>query len=230
MKTLYLLLNIGCICVPLIYSFNKKMNFIKHIKSLSIAIITVALFYILWDVWFTNSGVWGFNSNYYVGFTIFEMPFEEYLFFFCIPYASIFIHYSLDYFFPKLHLNKQITFLLSLLIVILSSVVLAYHFDKLYTRVNFILLIICIALGWVFNKQLLSRFYIAYLFILIPFIIVNGILTGSFIEEPVVWYNNLENLNIRVGTIPIEDFGYAFSLLFFSIFIFELIKERKLND
>jgi lycopene cyclase domain-containing protein len=48
---------------------------------------------------------------------------------------------------------------------------------------------------------------------LIPFFIVNGVLTGSFILNEVVWYDNTENLGIRMFTIPIEDSIYAFSLI-----------------
>ena len=48
---------------------------------------------------------------------------------------------------------------------------------------------------------------------LIPFFIVNGILTGSFIEDQVVWYNNDENLGIRIGTVPVEDSVYAFTMI-----------------
>ena len=59
----------------------------------------------------------------------------------------------------------------------------------------------------------INRFYISFLFILIPFIAINGILTGSYIDGEVVWYNNDENLGIRLFTIPIEDFAYGFSLL-----------------
>jgi lycopene cyclase domain-containing protein len=62
--------------------------------------------------------------------------------------------------------------------------------------------------------------------ILIPFFIVNGILTGSFIEGQVVWYNNAENLGIRIATIPIEDIGYAFNMLFMSILLIEMFKNK----
>jgi lycopene cyclase domain-containing protein len=64
---------------------------------------------------------------------------------------------------------------------------------------------------------------------LIPFFIVNGILTGSFIEVPIVSYNNSENLGIRLFTIPIEDIGYAFSMLFGNLMIFETLKKRFLK-
>jgi lycopene cyclase domain-containing protein len=67
------------------------------------------------------------------------------------------------------------------------------------------------------------------LIILVPFFIVNGILTGSFIAEPVVWYNNLENLGIRLFTIPIEDIGYAFNMLFLVVFLNEKFKKSKLT-
>ena len=56
---------------------------------------------------------------------------------------------------------------------------------------------------------------------------MNGILTGSFIENEVVWYNNLENLNIRLFTIPIEDTVYAFTLILLNLFVMKSI--NKLN-
>ncbi len=63
-----------------------------------------------------------------------------------------------------------------------------------------------------------------YVVILLPFLLSNGILTGSFLAEPVVWYHNDENLNIRIFTIPIEDFFYGYLLLALNIFIYEKFK------
>ena len=73
----------------------------------------------------------------------------------------------------------------------------------------------------------MGRFYAAYLVILIPFTIVNGLLTGSWIGEPVVWYNNEENIAIRFLTIPVEDVFYGMLMLGMSVSIYETIKEKE---
>ena len=52
-----------------------------------------------------------------------------------------------------------------------------------------------------------------YLFALIPFVIVNGFLTGSYTAEPIVSYNANHILGTRIINIPIEDTIYCFEIL-----------------
>ena len=59
------------------------------------------------------------------------------------------------------------------------------------------------------------------------FFIVNGILTGTGQESPIVWYNNQENLGIRMLTIPVEDTFYGFELVVLNLFFYERLKGRK---
>jgi len=53
---------------------------------------------------------------------------------------------------------------------------------------------------------------------------VNAILTGTGIADPVVWYNDSENLGIRILTIPVEGVGYAFSLILFNLLLRNKLK------
>jgi lycopene cyclase domain-containing protein len=76
----------------------------------------------------------------------------------------------------------------------------------------------------VLKKAYWSKLVFAYLVILVPFFIVNGILTGTGLEEPVVWYNDEENLGMRILTIPIEDSIYGFLLIASNITLFEYFK------
>ena len=226
--SLYLLLNLASFSIPFLYSFEKRMHYIQWWKEVFLSIVIVATFFIIWDIIFTMEGVWGFNEDYLIGITIFSLPIEEWLFFICIPYASIFIHYAFQYFFPKTHVPVKISNIITISLAVLLFIVAIVNFDKAYTLYNYIILSSVLFYSFFTKNKQLPIFYITFLVILIPFFIVNGILTGSFIEEPVVWYNNSENLGIRIGTIPIEDAGYAFTMLFGSILIIEKFKKSSL--
>ncbi|PKP13528.1 MAG: hypothetical protein CVU08_04975 [Bacteroidetes bacterium HGW-Bacteroidetes-3] len=57
---------------------------------------------------------------------------------------------------------------------------------------------------------------------------LDSLLISDKIEEiyEVVWYNNDENLNIRLFTIPVEDAVYAFNMLYPSILLIEFFKKK----
>lgn len=225
---LYLILNIGSLSIPLLYSiFEKKFHFIKYFKAAFKSILLVAIPFIIWDAIFTANGVWGFNSDYYLGIKIFEMPIEEWLFFFCIPYACLFTHEVLKYLAPQFKLSKAVTIIIVFLLIVITGILLIYNFGRLYTTVNFIFFLLLIFFGLKNHIKTLQEYLPSFLVILIPFFIVNGILTGSFIDAPVVWYNNSENIGFRIATIPFEDVFYAFNLLFSIQLIFNYLKKKK---
>ena len=56
---------------------------------------------------------------------------------------------------------------------------------------------------------------------------VNGLLTGSLIENQVVWYNNNENLSLRLGTIPVEDVFYALLMLLLVMIGYQVSLNKK---
>jgi len=226
MTYLYLALNIASFSVPFLYSFEKRMRFIKWWKSVFLAIFLVAIPFLIWDVIFTKYGVWGFNPKYHLGIAIFGLPLEEILFFICIPYASIFTHYAFQYFFPNAKLSNKLTNIISIVLLVLAVIVLFVNFPKAYTTVDFSLFTLLMLYALFSKSRILNTFYITFLLVLIPFFIVNGLLTGSFIHQEVVWYNNAENMGIRVGTVPVEDAFYAFSMLYMALILIEKFKGK----
>lgn len=223
MNSLYLWLNIGSIAVPLLYSFHPKLQLYKKFNWLLLSIMLTIGVFIPWDVIFTINGIWGFNSDYFLGFKILSLPLEEWLFFICIPFACVFTHYALLLYFPNLKLNKVATKAISISLVLILFILALTNYDKWYTLVNFSLAIPLTWLVYKYNPQLLQHFFLTFLVMLIPFFIVNGVLTGSWIDNQVVWYNNAENLGIRMGTIPVEDSIYAYSMILMNLFFFEYL-------
>ncbi len=224
MKFTYLILDLLTISVPLIRSFEtEKVKFSQSWYALFPAIFVAGAIFIAWDVWFTSIGVWGFNDDYITGFRIFGLPIEEWSFFLVVPYACVFIYECLNYFIRQdllKNVSKYISF--ALIVGLLTLGVL--NIDKLYTSITFIGTSAYIGmLHLFFNTKWLSRFYLSYLVALIPFFMVNGILTYL----PVVWYNNAENLALRMGSIPVEDTFYGLLLVLMVVHIYEEIKSRR---
>ncbi|WP_422359322.1 lycopene cyclase domain-containing protein [Reichenbachiella sp.] len=221
---MYFYILMGSVIVPMLYSIF-VCDFIIHWKKFFLSTASIAVLFLIWDAFFTSWGVWGFNDDYCLGLYILRMPIEEWLFFFIIPFCSLFTHFAFFYAFPKLKLNKQLTQIISALIVLTAASLIIIYPTRAYTAVNYSFLLITLSLGILFNIRRLQQFYISFLIILVPFFIVNGLLTGVLSEAPVVWYDNQENLGIRLLTIPIEDIGYAFTMLFGNLVIFDWLKD-----
>lgn len=217
MNSLYLLINFFTILVPFLFSFHPKIQFYKAWKAFFPAVLITGLLFIVWDVLFTKWGVWGFNERYVTGIYLFRLPLEEILFFFCIPYACVFTYFCLNKFY-NLNWNARTE---SIVILILSAFLLiigVIFLDRIYTSVTFIsTALIILVIKFIAKKSWLGKAITVYGVLLIPFFIVNGILTGTGIEDQVVWYDNRENLGIRLFTIPIEDMIYGFELFILNL-------------
>jgi lycopene cyclase domain-containing protein len=220
MKYLYLILHVFTISFPLVRSFEPRIAYAKKWGSLFPAIAITGVFFISWDVFFTRAGVWGFNPDYLIGIYLFSLPIEEILFFITVPFASVFIYECVVYFLPKIQNSKWLRWASSALAISLI-ILCVICYEQAYTFWNFLFTGLFLMIVVIKNPQWLSHFWIAYLLHLIPFFIVNGVLTGYGIESPIVWYNNMENLSVRLVTIPVEDTIYALLLLLMNVFFYE---------
>ncbi|MCO5951088.1 lycopene cyclase domain-containing protein [Mucilaginibacter flavidus] len=220
MKFTYFLIDFFSVLVPIIFSFHPSLKFQKRWPALFPAIILTGGAFIAWDMYFTHLKIWGFNAEYLTGIDIGNLPIEEVLFFFCIPYSCVFTYACLNLIIKKT-LSKRSQLVISTLLVAFA-VFMAIRFHSLsYTSYTFAVLaiLLCVA-QFVLKVNWLSRFYIAYLLLLLPFLLVNGLLTGTGLSNPVVWYNSAQIVNLRILTIPVEDIFYGMDLILLNVMIY----------
>jgi lycopene cyclase domain-containing protein len=219
-KYLYLILLLFTLSYPLAQSFESRICYYSKWKKLLPAIFVMMLLFIPWDVLFTKMGIWQFNERYFLGFKLWFLPLEEWLFFIIIPFACIFIYEVLIYFFPNLKPFKYEIPFLYILGTLLFFVSILNH-EKDYTFFCFLLSSFSLILTAFLKPHWISKFLRMYFVSLIPFILINGFLTGSFTNEPVVIYNPEEILGIRILNIPIEDSIYNMLMLIIIVFLYE---------
>lgn len=227
MQYTYLLVNFFTIIIPFLFSFHPKLRFDKNWKAFFPAVFITGVVFVLWDMYFTHLGVWGFNEKYLTGIQIGNLPLEEVLFFFCIPYACVYTFHCLDIFMGEIGDQKAQKFI-SLFLVGGMLLLTLLNLDRIYTATTFISFsLVLLFAEFILKLKWLTRFYVVYAVLLLPFFIVNGVLTGSWIEEEVVWYNSEEFMNIRIGTIPVEDTFYGAMLILIILMIYRYLLNRK---
>jgi lycopene cyclase domain-containing protein len=86
----YFLVLLICICIPLWQSFNKRWG-LRGRFSISIkSILITSVPFIIWDIIVTDIGHWHFNPDFIQGWFFFNLPVEEVLFFFVVPFCCVF--------------------------------------------------------------------------------------------------------------------------------------------
>jgi lycopene cyclase domain-containing protein len=187
----------------------------------------VAFVFILWDIWFTKKGVWWFNDAYLLGIRLYNLPVEEILFFFCIPFSCIFTYFCLDKFF---RLDwKTLPEKVFVMVSIISALGIAVYFqDKIYTLITFLSTAISMfILYFVLKTRWIGKASFIYLILMPGFLAVNGILTGTGLESPVVNYNPQDFMGMRILTIPIEDTVYGYEMILWNIYLFQKFKRKE---
>jgi lycopene cyclase domain-containing protein len=224
--SLYFWILIFAFAGPFFLSFDQKVGYYKKWKYLLSAILSVALVFIIWDEYFTKKEIWGFTPAYIQEIYLGHLPLEEVLFFIIVPYNCVFIYEVLNAYFPSTTLSKLTKFF-AFFFVLSGFVLSTWFLDNWYTSVACgASAILTVGLYFIFKVSWYERFAIAYIVALIPFLIVNGILTGMVTENPVVWYNESHIIGIRIGTIPFEDLYYNYCLFLPIIGLYEGIKNR----
>ena len=223
----YALILFFTIIICFIASFDKRLLFNQHFGTFIKAAILVAIPFIAWDVWFTSKGVWWFNTDYTLGIVIAGLPIEEWLFFICIPFSCVFTYYCFDKFF-KLDWLSGFNNMIVFATVIVCALVALLHHDKIYTLVTALAtMLTVIYLHFIARADWISKASLVYTVLMLGFFPVNGVLTGTGLESPIVNYNPKDFLGIRLLTIPIEDAVYGYTQFLLVIYFFKKFKTNK---
>tara|TARA_B100001059_G_scaffold211992_1_gene226732 strand:+ start:830 stop:1525 length:696 start_codon:yes stop_codon:yes gene_type:complete len=223
--SLYLILMLVSFGSCLVLSFDKKVAFYKNMRFFIPAVFAVAIPFLIWDEYFTINDIWGFNQTYLQGFYLGSLPLEEVLFFFLIPYCCVFIYEVLIAYFPNASLQK-VTRIFSLVFVASGILMALLNMDKWYTMSACSIAVLCVVFCLRGKYIWYPRAIFAFLVAMLPFLIVNGVLTGAVTPAPIVWYNESHIIGLRIVTIPLEDVFYNFSLLIPIIGIYHYLKAR----
>lgn len=218
----YLLINFFTLFFPVVLSFDKRVAFYKSWKYIFPGLIITGLVFLIWDYIFTLYDVWSFNPEYVVGVYFLNLPLEEILFFITVPFACLFIYECLNYY-VKDDILQPVSRAITVMLLVLSVIMLFFFNDRVYSLITFSLLFILSVWVLVKNPVYIGRFYLAYLVSLIPFYLVNGLLTSI----PVVMYNDAENSGFRIGTIPFEDHFYSLAMLLSNVLFFEYFRRSR---
>lgn len=225
MKLLYLALDAFTLLGPLALSFDKKVRYVTHWKTVLLSTIIIAIPFLIWDFYFTEHGFWGFNPSYLTGIYLGNLPLEEVLFFVVVPFACTFIYECCRYYFR----NRTFTTLDKWLK--LSIPVYAILLSILSQQTGWYSISVIVSSGlvlfWWLRTPRLRFVGISFLISLFPFLLVNGVLTGATTEAPVVWYNELQKVPFRLFTIPMEDVLYSFTLIVSVILLHEILQKKR---
>jgi hypothetical protein len=125
--------------------------------------------FIVWDIYDTHLGVWGFNPDYLIGINIGNLPIEEVLFVICIPYACLYTYHCFKIVVKPFDVipTKSISIILLISLLILAL----YNITNLYTGVTFLSLFVVLSYSvFILKPVWFHRFYLTLLVLIVTHI------------------------------------------------------------
>jgi lycopene cyclase domain-containing protein len=197
----------------LVLSFVTNVKPHKHIRGLLAGYLFVSFPFMVWDVWATASGHWGFNEVYVTGPYVFDVPIEEFLFFITVPFAMVYVWGVVKKYVTD-HSMAGILPLLAFGITAGAAVwMLVHYWNNGYTRSAAIAALVAVLFTAVSRVAYTWRFWTFQFLLLGLFLVFNSILTML----PIIVYSPDAIIGFKIGDIPIEDFFFNFA--FFSLFL-----------
>lgn len=222
MKIEYLIFNLIIFFSPIIsYFIYPKIIYPKNFFYF-LSIFISSLFFIYHDIKVNNKW-WKFNKNYISNIKIFNLPIEEILFFFTVSFSCLVIWLNLN---KTLKINIKNFWVLNFVFFIFIFIYYFYLYFKTkkpYLKFIFYLYSTLILLDLILKINLIFR--LEFLFFSIIIFILTLIFNYYLTKKRIVIYNNKYKSNIKILTIPIEDFLYGFNFIYLLILINEFFSK-----
>lgn len=221
MKFEYLLFNLVIIVGPVVSRFSRQIRHVSRWRLKVLASGIVMIPYIIWDAIVTGSH-WWFNEAYTLDFRLLGLPIGEWLFFLTVPFGCLLVWETLPSAGSWLVQLKFLRYIRAVLYAVLLIGVWVFSTGRQYTG----LVLLCLGLVGLVDMLLNVNLFLqpkTYLYlgiISILILVFNGYLTA----RPVVLYGEAYQSGYRILTIPIEDFGYGFTLMLFNTMLYEKLK------
>ena len=222
MRGEYLIFNIIVLSGPLLFGSMRRFYFINRWPIAFVSIVIAAIPFIIWDILVTGRH-WMFNENFTLPWRFASLPLEEWLFFFTVPFACLFTWEMINRFLGdgKAGAGRVLRYLIPLLP---AAGLFFFHLGKEYTGLVMFFLAMAFYLDKVLETDLVYKknFYWYAMITGVFTLLFNGYLTA----RPVVLYGEPYQLGLRLVTVPLEDFGFGFSLLFICTIIYQAFKQK----
>ena len=222
MRGEYLLFNLLIVLGPVVLSFDDKVRYVKRWPAALLASGVILFPYLLWDA--SVQGVhWWFNPKYTLPFRLLGLPAGEWLFFITVPFASLFIWEIIDRARPP-HFTSRLRIVRILAQLGAIPGIAFYLSGRHYTGLTLLVLALVATLDRLMATRLLEqpRAYLYLSLLTAAMFIFNGYLTA----RPVVLYDPTYQLNLRLLTIPIEDFFYGYGHLLLCTMVYQKLRRN----
>lgn len=187
------------------------------------AIAVAAVPFIIWDAAVVDRH-WWFNPGHVLPWRAFGLPVEELIFFFAVPLAClVFWELSLKGAVARPSPRLRWAFLLWLALALPGA--WAWSTGREYTALVLWALSAAAAVDWALGTAVLAmpRGWALVAATLGFTTLFNGYLTA----RPVVLYDEAYQVPLRVGTIPIEDYGFGLALVLLSTSLYQRQRARR---
>lgn len=223
MHSEYLLFNLLILALSSCHVILKRHPKLTWIQSPQLdsawkAIGLVSVFYILWDILVTNWW-WSFNPKYILGVQLGNLPLEEVLFFFIIPWSCLVIWVNIR---SLLSTQACTSVELPLCIVSTAFLLLSLTQQWWYTASVCLLFALLGVLSQAQSHWLSKKSSLIFLAICI---LLTCIFNGYLTARPVVLYNTHVKSPVQVGTVPLEDIVYGLTLISFTVLFYERLRK-----